>query len=260
MKEALDLYVIRGVNHNVNFLRDVLTNKRYCSGNINTKFIPEEYPEGFTGHVLTDLEQKQLILLSASLQHLRNIRDSSISPPNDEIIDIRKYIVKFRNTETVVEVTPHSSKSFDCQIEGHESTMVDLESYAVDSPVIHCEIGGEPLIAQLYKIRYLGYDIQLCGTVYSVDVVTPRESELYKFMKEPTKLNTANFVQSPMAGTLVSVAVKKGDHVSVGQELAIVEAMKMQNILRATRDGVVKEILGQAGKPVSLDENILEFN
>jgi len=111
----------------------------------------------------------------------------------------------------------------------------------------------------LKEIKKSRYNIQLYGTVYSLQVLSPREAALIGHMKEPAKLNTENFVLSPMPGTLISVAVKVGDHVTTGQEIAIVEAMKMQNILRSTRDAVVKAIPGSPGKSVSLDEIIVEF-
>jgi len=116
------------------------------------------------------------------------------------------------------------------------------------------------ITSQLYKIRDLGYDIQFAGTVYSLDVMKTREAELFHFMKEPASTNTHHYLLSPMAGTLVSVAVKVGDKVHIGQELAIVEAMKMQNILRASHDATVKAIPTSPGKPIPLDDVIIEFD
>jgi propionyl-CoA carboxylase alpha chain len=260
MKYALDTYVIRGLNHNVNFLRDVLENKRYCSGNISTKFIPEEYPQGFKGHVLTPEETNQLLLLTASLHHLRYCRDSSIATDvySTETKEYRIFLNGKEESVKVSAVGPWPEKILSCNFQG-KTTEVDLSEYDVDGHVINSSISKKPLIAQLIKITDLGYDIQLCGTIYSLKVLSPREAPLYQFMREPVKLNTDNYILSPMAGNLVSVSVKPGDRVVIGQEIAIVEAMKMQNILKSTRDAIVKAVPGVPDKSISLDEVIVEF-
>jgi len=148
---------------------------------------------------------------------------------------------------------------FECTLPNSNPVQVDLSGYDIDSPVINAKVANSPVIAQLFKVSPLGYNIQLEGTVYPLNVLTPQEAPLFGFMKEPVKLNTDNCVISPMPGTLISVSVKAGDSVTAGQEIAIVEAMKMQNILRATRDAVVKAVPGISGKSVSLDEIIVEF-
>jgi len=259
MKEALDTYIIRGLNHNVNFLRDVLLNNRYCSGNITTKFIPEEYPSGFKGHVLTPEQSNQLLLITASIHYLRQCRDQSIS---DNVIVGKEYVIVHDAKETPIKISSigsYKNKIFECTLPNIDPIRVDLSSYQIDGLVIKAKIAESQIIAQLYKISDLGYNIQLYGTVYSLKVLSPNEASLVGYMKEPVKLNTQNYVLSPMPGTLISVAVKVGDHVHVGQEVAIVEAMKMQNILRSSRDAVVKTIPATSGKSVSLDEIIIEF-
>jgi len=138
--------------------------------------------------------------------------------------------------------------------ENEEPISVDLREYPLDSLIIPVKIGEEKLIAQLFKIRDLGYDIQLCGSVFSLDVLTVIEAEYRKYMKETTSSINENAITSPMAGTLISIAVQAGDRVVVGQEIAVIEAMKMQNMLRATRDGTIKAVNVQAGKSVQLDE------
>jgi len=91
MKEALDTYIIRGLNHNVNFLRDVLNNTRYCSGNISTKFIPEEYPEGFKGHVLSPEQNTLLLLITGGIHCLRQCRDRALS--NNVLVGVQEYVI-----------------------------------------------------------------------------------------------------------------------------------------------------------------------
>lgn len=264
----MDSFLIRGVNHNVNFLRDTFVHPRFLSGDISTKFIPQEYPNGYSGHVLTDYEKQHVFALAGALHHLRVTRDSSISSPDfEQQVGPGEYVISLKGEKVNVGVVATrfteqdgGDKTFDVHFSSKEDPIrVDLENYATDDLVIPADIGGEAVTAQLFKVRDLGYDLQYHGTVFSVDVLTPLEAELSAFMKEPVKRDTANFVMSPMAGTLISVAVKKGDRVVVGQEIAIVEAMKMQNILRATRDGIVKEVKVEAGKPLQLEEIIVEL-
>jgi propionyl-CoA carboxylase alpha chain len=104
------------------------------------------------------------------------------------------------------------------------------------------------------------FKLQFVGTIYDVTVLTPKEAELVPFMKEPVLLDTANCVLSPMAGTLVSVAVKEGDFVTYGQELAVVEAMKMQNVLRAQRPGKIIKLNNKVGDTLLVDAVIMEFD
>jgi len=258
MKEALDSYVIRGVKHNVNFLRDVLENKRYNEGNISTKFIPEEYPEGFNGHKLTPKEEKHLLSIAAGIHHLRYLRDSTLT--EEEPTGPRNYVLKFNKQYTPVKVNEVEEKTYEVFLNGEtEPSIVDLTNYLVDNLVIPAPVDGVPNILQLIKIRDLGYDLQFYGTTYNVDVLTPLEAKLLPHMKEIVPRDTSNLVLSPMAGTLLSISVKVGDHVHVGQELALVEAMKMQNIIRATRDGVVNSVSDLIGKPITFEEVLIEF-
>jgi len=169
-------------------------------------------------------------------------------------------VIYLTDKEFQVNVTATDDKIFSVGIsQNEEPTVVDLTSYPIDDLIITAKISEESINAQLFKKRDLGYDIQFCGSVYSLDVLTLIEADLKPFMKDHSHLNTANNITSPMAGTLISIAVKPGDRVVVGQEIAIVEAMKMQNMLRATRDGVVTQVKIEPGKPVQLDEVIVEL-
>jgi len=139
------------------------------------------------------------------------------------------------------------------------SLAIDLSSWKIDHDIIECKIDDSTNILQLHEINNLGYTLQYLGTKYQIDVLTPLESKLIKYIPPPKELDKHGSLVSPMAGNLVSIAVKPGDTVTIGQELAVVEAMKMQNMLRSTRDGVIKEVLGKAGQPISLDGVILTY-
>eukprot|EP01127_Copromyxa_protea_P004265 TRINITY_DN14145_c0_g1_i1.p1 TRINITY_DN14145_c0_g1~~TRINITY_DN14145_c0_g1_i1.p1 ORF type:complete len:726 (-),score=186.17 TRINITY_DN14145_c0_g1_i1:21-1949(-) len=265
LKEALDLYVVRGVTHNVCLLRDILEHPKFNSGEITTSFIPEEYPKGFSGHVLTEKEHTNLVALAASLHHLRKSRDDTVSQQGRLLEDIveeyaHEYVVKLDGKVHHIHLESCYGKNFTVYLDGSDiGHSIDLADYPIDNPVICSTINDEPIIAQLIKVTNLGFQLQYIGTTYEAQVLTPKEAELVGYMKEPVVVDTSNFVMSPMAGTLVSVAVKEGDFVTYGQEVAVVEAMKMQNLLRAVRPGKVSKVNHKAGDTLLCDAVILEF-
>lgn len=258
MRYALDTYVIRGLTHNVNFLRDVLDNPRFVSGALTTKFIPEEYPKGFKGHELTPTQRGQLVVLAAGLHHLRRLRTESISPAGAS--SFGEYVVRLFKEDVRVLVESDTLTSFSIYLRGTSTPMtIDFSDYAIDSPVVEARLDDQSLVAQLLAVTDLGFRLQFLGTEYPIDVMDVNEAELHKYMKEPVVPDTSNLVLSPMAGTLVSVSVKPGDVVLLGREVAVVEAMKMQNVLRAPREGIVKAVRAEPGASLALDQVIIEF-
>lgn len=314
MRHALDTYVIRGLNHNVCFLRDVMDNAKFISGDLSTKFIPEEYPDGFHGHVLSASEQQELLSTSIAI-HLTRITQqqqrvsgalasyapipwgsfsariiadgsgdiSATSKPEtfDAVLNSATEEGN-QNKDSTIHVISHSAgKSFE----------IDLSAWTLDTPVIqaslkdsqanadidasHATEEGEdaigfegssffddnftPLSLQLVSVNSHGYTLQFLGTQYTIEILTPRERELIQHVPKPKKIDHSKSLISPMAGQLISVAVSAGQKVAVGQELAIVEAMKMQNVLRAQRDGVIKSVKASSGSSVALDEILIEF-
>eukprot|EP01125_Pyxidicula_operculata_P000272 TRINITY_DN10347_c0_g1_i1.p1 TRINITY_DN10347_c0_g1~~TRINITY_DN10347_c0_g1_i1.p1 ORF type:complete len:694 (+),score=171.07 TRINITY_DN10347_c0_g1_i1:75-2156(+) len=257
--EALDAYVIHGVNHNVAFLRDVFVHPRFTKGDISTKFIPQEYPQGYKGHQLTPTEQNQLLSLTASLQHASHARECSISDKKPDVT--AEYVVKLLDKQYKATVTTIQEKVFDVTLEGQNKPhRVDLSTYKLDTPIIWATVDGVKVVPQLIKVKDLGYDIQFIGTIYNMDVLTVREAAVNVHMLPPKKLDTFNFVRSPMAGALISVEVKEGQTVVEGQEIAVVEAMKMRNVLRSERSGKIKRVAATPGKSVALEEIIVEFD
>lgn len=302
MRHALDTYVIRGLNHNVCFVRDVMDNEKFISGEISTNFIPEEYPDGFHGHVLSPSEKTLLLSTAAALHfqrltHLNRVSgglesyvpdswgsfsiritadgkgDTDLTVEKPETFDV---ILNEEEDGTLHVVSHNAGKSFN----------IDLSQWALDSPIIPAAVqtwegyadeesllldsqSAEhtlsedesflPLTLQLVNITPLGYTLQFLGTQYSIEILSHRERALSSYMPKPKKIDHSKSLISPMAGQLISVAVQPGQKVAIGQELAIVEAMKMQNVLRAQRDGVIKSVKANAGSSVALDEVLIEF-
>jgi propionyl-CoA carboxylase alpha chain len=291
MRYALDNYIIRGFNHNMCFLRDVMDNKTFISGDLSTKFIPTEYPDGFHGHVLTESERANLLATAAAIHFLRTRSQAQISGRLESFSTKpwATYSIKVgEDVEGNVAETFDVVESEDGQaglftVISHQSGKahsIDLSEWALDSTLIPVAVRDEsglisdeltqtqelseeelfePLTLQLQSVNPHGYTLQYIGTNYNVEIMTPRERELKQYVPKPKKLDLAKFLVSPMAGQLISVAVTAGQKVAIGQELCIVEAMKMQNVLRAQRDGTIKSVKASAGKSIGLDEIIIEF-
>eukprot|EP00761_Pharyngomonas_kirbyi_P012407 gb/GECH01012434.1/.p1 GENE.gb/GECH01012434.1/~~gb/GECH01012434.1/.p1 ORF type:complete len:709 (+),score=197.27 gb/GECH01012434.1/:1-2127(+) len=259
MRRALDSYVIRGVDHNVPFLRSVLENDRYLRGDINTKFIAEEYPDGFNDHKLTGTEKGQLLSIAAVLQFVKAQDAFTISGkvPSAKFSPFIDYTLTFNEEDINVTVTDRHNGSY--EVSFPDGTRHTVQPKSNGPLVFESEVDGKELITQIYESRHDGYKLQFIGTKYDVQVLTPKEKELNQHMPYHPPLDLAKYAISPMPGAVVSIDVKEGEKVVMGQELAIVEAMKMQNVLRSEVDGVVKKIHAKQGQNVAVEEILVEF-
>lgn len=262
---ALDSYVIHGVGHNISFLRDVCRSERFASGKITTNYIAEEYPDGFTGVKLKDHENVRLAALAcalhASWREATSVLDSAMKfPPSyaDLYCKIGGKAFKVSISENVedgggLEVSDAESGEVlgTVDIDDFEYSPGDFKAMAV--------IDGEDEVLQVLERIPSGYNLQYLGAKCKVEVLHPTEYKMSKFMLAKPEVDYSKWLQSPMPGVLVSVAVKEGDEVYAGQELAVVEAMKMQNVLVAEKKGKVKSVFLQPGATMVVDENILEF-
>ncbi|EGG24791.1 propionyl-CoA carboxylase [Cavenderia fasciculata] len=266
MKRALDDYYIKGVNHNVPFLRDVMENAKFLSGDISTKFIPEEYPEGFQGYKFAPKQIEQLAIAGAILRYAdqhksltnnaNQARSSPVEPDefNVVVIDNVRHLVRFqmvKDAQFTVEFVDEEEEVVIKRVEGS----IDEDT----QEMLRLTIGGSVLRFQLHNRGTHSYTLQFHGSKIDVSVRTPEEDRLFKFMPEKLHIDNSNALLSPMPGAILSVAVKEGDKVVIGQELCIIEAMKMQNVLRAPRDCEIKSIKAKAGTNVAVDEILIEF-
>jgi propionyl-CoA carboxylase alpha chain len=131
--------------------------------------------------------------------------------------------------------------------------------WPVGTPILNATVDNARVLVQVLGKSYDGYVLQYCGTKFTVQVQTPVEKEFSQYMPVDVAADTANFLLSPMPGRVISINVKQGDTVTVGQPLAVVEAMKMQNILRSQKVAVVKKVLVIPGANVAVDEVLVEF-
>ncbi|KAI8052014.1 carbamoyl-phosphate synthase L chain, ATP binding domain-containing protein [Syncephalis plumigaleata] len=272
MKRALDAYVIKGVTHNIPLLREVIAHPRFVAGDISTKFLPEEYPHGFQGHVLTNETRAELFAGAGIVHALRDLRnrawDQGLSSQSRRVwnlwMDSGDLINQDIATGHHVRIERISNPSFEGEhvfkvaVDEQAPVTVKLQ-WTLESPLVHLDYQGKQITIQYLDILPLGYVLQHYGTKFNVMVKTQTQHDLTVHMREKPKQDLSKMLLAPMPGSVVSIAVNEGDVVAEGVELAVVEAMKMQNVLRASRVGRVKKIHVQPGSSVAADDIIIEF-
>ncbi|KAJ3046079.1 hypothetical protein HDV00_003829 [Rhizophlyctis rosea] len=269
MEMALDSYVIKGVTHNVPLLRDVISNPRFKAGKLSTAFLPEEYPKGFKGHQLTDATREELLAAAAAIHAKRDVANriwikggGSLAEGTPGLRQWEFYIGVQGETRKRVLVERIRNCDFAIKFDG--KSVIVTSGWKLESPIFEAYIGPQGQEPRTVTIQYLeretlGYVLQHHGTKFHVTVATKRQHELSQYMKEKAKLDLTSMVLAPMPGSVVSVSVKEGDTVAEGSELAVVEAMKMQNVLRAPRMGKIKKVHVAPGSSVAGDEVMIEF-
>ncbi|MEM5467716.1 acetyl/propionyl/methylcrotonyl-CoA carboxylase subunit alpha [Celeribacter marinus] len=257
MRNALDAFEVEGIGHNLPFLSAVMDHPRFISGNVTTAFIEEEYPDGFEGVTLADDQLERIAAASAAMYRVAEIRRARVSGrmdnhervvPDDWVVQIdgRDFPVHIEADKTGSNVSINGKK-LRC-----ESNWVPGDSLAV------IDMAGGPLTLKVGKLPG-GFRIRNRGADMKVFVRSPRAAELSKHMIEKLPPDTSKLLLCPMPGLVVKVDVAVGDEVQEGQSLCTIEAMKMENILRAERKGVVSKINAGAGDSLAVDEIIMEF-
>ncbi|KAJ2547704.1 hypothetical protein IWW35_004503 [Coemansia sp. RSA 1878] len=275
MNHALDQYLIKGVTHNIPLLRDVVSSSDFASGRITTAFLADHYPHGFKGHKLTSETAEQLATTSATLQFIRQARESythvasrsasyvlllpQLQPDGVHKLEARVTLTLDSETVSLQGANTFTVSTEFTNGEYAPTTNTLKVVWDVDMPFVEIKHASGDLTVQFLDPLPLGFRVQFLGTKFDIDVLLPRQRELMRFMKERERLDTSKLVLSPMPGTIVSVAVKPGDVVAEGAEVAVVEAMKMQNVLRAPRAGTVKAVHVQPGSTVSGDDIMVEL-
>ncbi|MDP3263664.1 MAG: acetyl/propionyl/methylcrotonyl-CoA carboxylase subunit alpha [Tabrizicola sp.] len=258
MRIALDTFEVEGIGHNLPFVGAVMDHPRFQSGNITTAFIAEEYPDGFKGAVLTDDVVRRLAAAAAAMNRVAEIRRTRISGTMDN--HTRRvgddWVVSLQDTEHAVKI--------DADPEGSTVTFADGTAMRVTSdwtpgqPLARLTVDGVLMAVKMAKIP-MGFRMRLRGADLKVHVRTPRQHALAALMLEKQPPDTSKYLLCPMPGLIVRISVEVGDEVQEGQALATVEAMKMENILKAERRGVVKAVKASAGASLRVDDVILEF-
>nr|XP_060625547.1 propionyl-CoA carboxylase alpha chain, mitochondrial [Anolis sagrei ordinatus] len=262
MEEALDNYVIRGVAHNIALLREVITHPRFVQGDISTKFLPEVYPDGFKGHKLKDSEKKELLVIAASLYVAEQLRSQRfLGTPRVSVIhpDANNWELSVQLGDTAHSVIASCQGStFLVEVDGIKLSVTGEWNLA--SPLLSVSVDGVQRSIQCLSRDASGiFSIQFLGTVYKLHILTKLAAELSKYMPEKVVEDTTSIVRSPMPGAVVAVSVKPGDMVAEGQEICVIEAMKMQNSLVAAKTGKVKAVHCKAGETVGEGDELVEL-
>ncbi|XP_059541023.1 propionyl-CoA carboxylase alpha chain, mitochondrial isoform X2 [Myotis daubentonii] len=246
MEDALDNYVIRGVIHNIALLREVIINSRFIKGDINTKFLSDVYPDGFKGHKLTESERNQLLAIASSLfvasqlraQHFQEHENSRVPIVKPQVANWELSIKL--NDEVHTAVASNNGKTFSVEVDGSKLNVTSTWNLA--SPLLSVNVDGTQRTIQ-----------------YKVHILTKLAAELNRFMLEKVAEDTSSTLRSPMPGLVVAVSVKPGDMVSEGQEICVIEAMKMQNSMTAGKTGKVKSVHCKAGDTVGEGDLLVEL-
>jgi propionyl-CoA carboxylase alpha chain len=329
MRAALDAYVIRGLNHNVAFLRDLCDHPRFMEGRLSTAFIPEEYPHGFKGVVLSADDRAHTVAGAAVMHAIRSLTTADIEgrSPHTPVPDVTRVMVTLGGSlppstaggaKAAAEATAAAaaaSSNGEVQVfavslhveepapgapaaaggeEAGGTWVVTVQpagpdgapvgepstirlanvDWSADSPIMFAELpdraasaarAGTPS-ARTLRLQHVerlagdGMRLQMRGQLIEAYVRTPRAFALARHMLPKPKRDFSRVLVSPMPGTLVSLAVEAGQEVEQGQELAVVEAMKMQNVLRSPKKGKVRSIARKPGETLAVDQVILEFD
>ncbi|MEB8386780.1 acetyl/propionyl/methylcrotonyl-CoA carboxylase subunit alpha [Rhodobacteraceae bacterium KMM 6894] len=258
MRVALDSFEVEGIGHNLPFLAAVYDHPKFISGNITTAFIEEEYPEGFDGVQLDDAALRRIAASCAAMHRVAEIRRTRVSGrmDNHERHVGDDWVVSLQGQSHAVTISAYRG--------GATVTFADGDALKVESdwtPGQHLakfDVDGAPVVLKVGKISG-GFRIRSRGADLAVHVRTPRQAELALLMPEKLPPDTSRLLLCPMPGLIAKVNVAVGDEVHEGQALCTVEAMKMENILRAEKKAIVSKINAAPGDSLAVDDVIMEF-
>jgi len=258
MRIALDSFELEGIGHNLPFVAAVMDHPKFISGDMTTAFIAEEYPDGFEGVELPDEDTRRVAAACAAMYRVAEIRRTRVSGRMDN--HERKV-----GTDWVVSLNKQDlALTIDADKDGSTINFDNGQSMRVTSDwtpgdqLANLMVDGTPLVLKVGKAPG-GFRIRTRGADMRVAVRTPRQAELAQHMIEKTPPDTSKMLLCPMPGLIVKVDVEVGQEVQEGQALCTVEAMKMENILRAEKKGIVSKVNAAAGDSLAVDEVIMEF-
>lgn len=269
MREALNGFVIRGINSNIPFQAALLAHPDFVSGNFNTGFIAQHYASGFRAEDVPHSDPDFLVALAAFVRRKSRERATGISGqlPGYGVKVGKDYVVISLSASGQHGYTPVHVDEFVGET-GYASVTVGEKRFKISSPsrlndiVITGECNGQPFTAQMERgsaKNPLALVVQHNGTKLETMVVSPRMAELHRLMPFKAPPDMSKYVLSPMPGLLVDVAVQVGQKVQAGERVAVIEAMKMENVLFAAADGVVAKVLAAKGESLVVDQPIVEF-
>jgi len=252
MVDALDAFTIDGIRHNIPFLAAVFTRPRWDEGRLSTDFIRDEFPDGFSGVRLDGeaLDEVAAVAVSAEIADRMRLTGRTIG---DWVLALGRE----QRPVTVRHASSGSPLVLELTLAGAASSRIETD-WRPGERVWRGTVDARPLIAQVER---RGHTLQVArrGAAVSARLLTPTAAALDRLMPERSAADTAKKLLCPMPGLVVSIAVAEGQRVDAGETLAVVEAMKMENVLRAERPGVVRSVLVRPGDSLAVDAVIMEF-
>jgi propionyl-CoA carboxylase alpha chain len=258
MQDALDEYVIHGVAHNIGFLNAVISKERFRSGRLSTGFIAEEYPDGFRPADVPHDDPGVLLAVAGAVHRRLMERAAQLTGqlPSHERVVGRDYVVVIGREEHAITVDPCVG-GYTVSVDGRSRQV--LTDWSPGDLLLRGQVDAHPVCVQVGRDG-LRYRLTRHGGEIRALVVTPRAAELGRFMIEKQPPDLSRFLLSPMPGLLKRLVVRPGQEVKAGEELAVVEAMKMENSLRAVEDVKVAKLLASEGQSLAVDQPIIEFH
>ena len=255
--EALDSFQIDGVADNIDFLSALMQHPRFAAGALTTGFIAEEYPDGFHGAPADDELLGDLAAIAAIVELTVDTRaaliDGQLGEPQ---FPEETQIVRLAGRDYEVTVTPHEGGNLVSIDDGEEMDVVG--DWAPGERLLTAQIDGRKRVVQVAR-KGRGWTLTTRGAAHQATVMAPHIAALTRHMIEKVPPDMSRFLLAPMPGLLTRLEVKVGDKVEPGQPVAVVEAMKMENILRAGKGATVKSVLAGVGDSLSVDQVIVEF-
>ncbi len=257
MRDALNAFVIRGISSNIPFQAALLQHPRFCSGNFNTGFIAEEYPQGFNASMVPHADPTLLAAL-ATFARKRYIEravqiEGQLAGHGRKVADEWVVVMGGKHYPVAVE-----SIAGGMLMRSEDKAYCILSDWRFGDLLFKGTVNGEPVCLQLER-RGLRYRISHFGLQVEPMVMTKHAAHLLSLMPEKLPPDLSKFLLSPMPGLLREVAVAEGQEVKAGEKLAVIEAMKMENVLKADNDCKVRKIVAKPGASLSVDEVIIEF-
>ena len=265
---ALDAFHVDGIRHNIPFLAALMQHPRWREGRLSTGFIREEYPQGFAPRAPSRQEADTLAAVAAAIDHLSNNRRRAITQQmgGNGVHFARRRVVRMGGVERSLDIAGETGEGevgpFNVTFVEEEgrigSTLQVASSWWPGNPVWSGSVGEAEVAVQVEPVLN-GYALAHRGVAVVAHVFTEREAALARLMPAKAAADTSKLLLCPMPGLVKAVNVAEGQEIKAGDPLAVVEAMKMENILRAERDGLVKKVNARPGDSLAVDAVIMEF-
>ena len=255
--DALDAFTIEGIRHNIPFLSAIMQHRRWRAGKLSTGFIAEEFPKGFERTPPTGAMARTIAGVAVALDLLLGDRKRRITGQLNTSLKRESHRAVLLGTQEILVDVEHDGEAVAVRFD--DGTVSKFSSkWLPGMPLWAGTVDGAPIAIHVRMIPN-GFELAYRGVETKAFVYTEREARYARLMPVKTLSDTGKAVRCPMPGLVVSLAVTEGQEVKAGETLAVVEAMKMENILRAERDGTIKKVRVKPGDSVAVDAVIMEF-